>query len=302
MPAERASPVATYDFTLRKDEDIDYLDVIKALCPLAKKWVFQLETGNTGYVHWQGRMSLFKKRRKHELIDILPDIFKQMCLSPSSNNSLQGDCFYMVKDDTRTAGPWSDKDDKPKYIPRQYRGLMENLYPWQKTVLDSKDIFDPRTVNFVYDPRGNNGKSTVAALMELHTGGLDLPPIGDHKELLQVVCDVLMAREERDPRLVFVDLPRSLDSKKLAPFMVAIEQIKKGHVADVRHHYKDWWFDSPQVWVFANWKPDLSYLSQDRWKFHTIDAFKNLRTISKKDLEEMEIVTGSSGSSVGNNK
>lgn len=286
MPRETVNACATYDFTLKKEEHVDYTDVIKSLRTISKKWAFQLETGDSGYIHWQGRMSLFKKRRKAELVAILPDIFKTMCVSPSSNNSL-GECFYMIKDDTRTAGPWTDQSEKLVYIPRQLRGIQDKLYPWQKTVVESKDIFDPRIVNFVYDPRGNNGKSIIAALCELLHGGIDLPPIGDHKELLQVVCDILIAKECRDPKLVFVDLPRSLDSKKLGPFMVAIEQIKKGHVADVRHHYKDWWFDSPQIWVFANWKPNLDYLSADRWKFHTIDDFKNLRSLSKEELDNM---------------
>ena len=64
-------------------------------------------------------------------------------------------------------------------------------------------------------------------------GALDLPPVGDHKELMQVCCDILMAKQEREPKLVFVDLPRGLtiDPRKFAPFMVAIEQIKKGKVA-----------------------------------------------------------------------
>lgn len=287
MPAERDTPVTTYDFTLKKDEDVDYLDVVKSLRPLAKKWAFQLETSDSGYIHWQGRLSLFKKRRKGELVAILPTLFKTMFLSPSSNNSL-GECFYMLKDDTRTAGPWTDQTEKERYIPRQYRNKLENLFPWQQSVLDSKDVFNDRTVNFVYDPRGNNGKSTVASLMQLHYDGLDLPPISDHKELLQVVCDVLIAKEQRDPKLIFVDLPRSLDSKRLGPFMVAIEQIKKGHVCDVRHHYKEWWFDSPQIWVFANWKPDLRCLSADRWLFHTITQFRTLRSLTKAELEAMD--------------
>lgn len=83
-------------------------------------------------------------------------------------------------------------------------------------------------------------------------------------------CDILMAKDCRTPGIVFVDLPRSMDPKRLAPFMVAIEQIKKGHVCDVRHHYKDWWFDTPQVWCFANWLPDMQYLSSDRWRIWTI--------------------------------
>ena len=98
-----------------------------------------------------------------------------------------------------------------------------------------------------------------------------------------------MSKEERAPGLVFVDLPRALttDSKKFGPFMAAIVQIKKGKVADVRFHYKEWWFDSPQVWVFCNHAPNLDHMSADRWRFYTIDGFKNLQSLTKNELSQM---------------
>ena len=69
--------------------------------------------------------------------------------------------------------------------------------------------------------------------------------------------------------------------------MIAIEQIKKGHVCDVRHHYKDWWFDSPQIWVFSNSKVDIQFLSRDRWILHTIDADNNLVNITHGQYEAL---------------
>ena len=215
-----------------------------------------------------------------------------MDVSKSSNNSKSNEIFYALKYDTRVDGPWMDTNwREPPYIPRQYRGLLESgLYTWQHKVLESRHEFDDRKVNMIIDPKGDNGKSTVAALGDLHYGGLDLPPVGVHKELMQVVCDILMAKEERQPGLVFVDLPRALttESKKFAPFMVAIEQIKKGKVADIRFHYKEWWFDSPQVWVFCNTPNiNLDYMSADRWRFYTIDAWKNLRQLTKDEVSQM---------------
>ena len=62
-----------------------------------------------------------------------------------------------------------------------------------------------------------------------------------------------MAKKCREPGIVFVDLPRTptMEPKKLAPFMIAVEQIKKGQVCDVRNHYTDWWFDSPALCGFV---------------------------------------------------
>lgn len=148
--------------------------------------------------------------------------------------------------------------------------MDQTLRPWQQVVWESADTFDPRSINFIYDPCGNNGKSTISFLMDLHKRGLDLPPMNDAEKLIESVCDILMMRECRDPKVVFIDMPRAMDKKRLGGMYTAIEQIKKGKVYDCRYAYKEWWFDAPQIWVFSNIPPDLTYLSADRWKLWCI--------------------------------
>lgn len=288
--------VMIYDFTFfgkaGSDGPPTVERFVELLQPIFKKWVFQLEAcPTTGRLHYQGRGSLFKQKRQPELCAMLNETdLRGMDVSESSNNSKQFEVFYSLKHDTRVEGPWCDRSwIKPAYVPRQFRGLIDRLYPFQKSILDTRLDFNDRQVNVLYDPTGCNGKSTMASLAELHFKGLDLPPIGDHKELCQVVCDILMARQQRDPGIVFVDLPRTLtlEPKKLAPFMVAIEQIKKGHVCDVRHHYRDWWFDSPAVWVCCNHMPDVRYMSRDRWRFWTITGLKTLREMTRCEVENL---------------
>ena len=289
QPVDHKSQVAIYDFTFfgPKGEELpDVEDFIALLQPLAKKWVFQLEKcPETGTLHYQGRMSLFKKRRQPELCKMLNESdLRGMDVSESSNNSKLFEIFYALKDETRVDGPWDNRSWKPApYIPRQYQGLIDTLYPWQKTVLESRNDFNERIIDVIVDSKGCSGKSTVASLGRLHYGMLDLPPISDHKELLQVVCDKLMAQGNRNPGVVFVDCPRSIDQKKMAPYFIAIEQIKKGYVADVRYQFKEWDFDSPRVWVFMNHEPDIRYLSADRWRFWKIDPSGYLQKFEPTD-------------------
>jgi len=262
---------------------------VQLIQPLFKKWVFQLEAcPTTGRRHYQGRGSLFKKHRQPALCGLLNDTeLRGMDVSESSNNSKTDAIFYALKYDTRVDGPWSDKDWKdPPYIPRQFRGLIDRLYPYQKSVLDSRLEFNDRRIDVIVNKKGNIGKSTLASLGRLHYGALDLPPISDHKELLQVVCDVLMARNERSPGLVFVDCPRSIDQKRMAPYFIAIEQIKKGYVCDVRFKYREWDFDSPRVWVFVNHDICTKYLSTDRWRFWTIGHFLELQPYTPEPIED----------------
>ena len=65
-------------------------------------------------------------------------------------------------------------------------------------------------------------------------------------------------------------MPRAQSKEKLSGLYAAIEQIKKGKVWDFRNTYKEWWFDSPRIWVFCNETPNLNYLSRDRWRFHKL--------------------------------
>lgn len=275
------------DFEASLETHKEFVNLIR---PLFKKWTFQLEEcPTTGKPHFQGRGSLFKKKRKGELTSLLNTTdLRGMYVTECSLESRTKEAFYTLKYDTKVDGPWSDRTWKePAYIPRQFRGLLDRLHPFQRDILASKDDFDDRSVNLIVDKTGFSGKSTCACLAHLHQGGIDLPAINDHKELTQVVCDVLMGKNERQPGIIFIDLPRALtygDNKKLAPFMVAIEQIKKGHVCDVRNHYREWWFDSPAVWVFCNHTPDLKHMSADRWRFWAITKSRELSKLSRQDV------------------
>lgn len=259
-----------YDFRANKDyyTKETLIDWLNKNC---KKWVFQLEKGDAGYEHWQGRFSLIKKRQKHVLVKLFKAIPVPNYLEPTTNEEFRKEAFYCMKEDTRIEGPYKDGNEEgdTAYIPRQFRG--KELYEWQKQILESADVFDDRIINLIYDPHGNSGKSTVAAIAELVHNGIDMPPLNDYKELIALACDICMDKNLRDPKIMFFDMPRAVRKDQLYGLYSAIEQIKKGKLYDCRYHYKSWWIDSPQIWVFTNTLPDLSMLSLDRWKIWKID-------------------------------
>lgn len=265
------NPISVVDFTLSFDSCGERETLIKWLKSYAKKWVFQLELSDTGYKHFQGKMSLIKKRRIQEIPNEL-----RLHFSISSSNA-KNDWTYASKADTRIEGPWSS-DDEEIYIPRQFRGLMDKLYPYQKQIVKSLEEFDSRKVNYIFCVSGNNGKSTIASLCELHFGAIDLPPCNDFKEIIAATCDEIYGKT-RNPKGVFFDLPRSMDKSRLYGIYSAMEQIKKGKVFDLRYKYKKWWFDSPAVWVFSNMPPDIKQMSMDRWNLWMINESKELVTL-----------------------
>lgn len=265
------SQLNVYDFTLSKDaNDFDHVKINKDLRDYCKAWTFQLEESADGYVHYQGRFSLRSKRTLKSCIDIfVTNLNWKGKLLPTARSNTRN-FNYVQKADTRIAGPWTDKDkiEEIIYIPKQYRNIK--LYDWQEKVIEMSKTFNTRQVNCIFDPHGNNGKSTLASIVELKYGGIDLPPINDMKELVATMCNICCATNNRKPGMVFMDMPRAMDKTRLYGIYTAIEQIKKGKLYDQRYKYKDYWIDSPAIWVFSNIEPDDDLLTRDRWKIWTI--------------------------------
>lgn len=254
-----ANPIATYDFTIaahlaEKDE------IVAVLEDLCKKWCFQKEEGEeTGYLHWQGRMSLKVKTR---LTTLSKKFVKGAHLSPTYHQNMGND-FYVTKEETRVDGPWKDDDAEAEEMPYQLEG-MKTLYPWQQSIKDLAVTRDPRTVHMIYDNEGNKGKSSFVLAMMWMKLGRKLPFVNDYKDMMRMVMDMPTSN------CYFIDIPRAIQKDKLFQLFAAIEEIKGGYAYDDRYKFREKIFHAPQVFVFTNRFPDTSLLSADRWKFWEI--------------------------------
>jgi hypothetical protein len=261
--AQVQNPVYTWDFTLPLSSGKTATELMEWMKEHCKRWAFQLERSESGYEHYQGRVSLKKKVRK-----IYGTIDKTAHWSPTSSECNSGPNFYdyVTKEDTRIGGPWTDKDqDKEEvYIPEFFRDVK--LYPFQQQLLDLSLQSDDRSINMIVDSKGNMGKSKLADYAELYHDAIDLPVVNDSEKLLATMCNICMDKKLRKTGPIFMDLPRAMSKKDLSGFMSAAELIKKGKLYDLRHKTKSWRIEPPQIWVFTNQYPDLTKLSNDRWK------------------------------------
>lgn len=255
-----------YDFTKNVDEwdELVRQKIITWLNLISKNWVFQAEIGHEKkHKHYQGRFSLKVKARGLNIDNPLKCVFKI-----SSLNSCKGGnrkkFSYVMKEDTRVDGPWSDIAEFDTYIPRQFRGI--ELRPWQKLLLEKAKAFNDRHINLIYDPVGNKGKSIVAHYARLHLNGLVVPCVNDQERLVATCCNICMSKNMRSPNPLFIDMPRAMGKDRLYGLYSAVEQIKSGYLFDLRNKYKDWDIDSPNIWVFSNKLPEGNILSADRWK------------------------------------
>lgn len=251
-----------YDFTSFDVESLD-IDRIRAdLSDICKKYCFQIERGEkTGKIHYQGRFSLMTKKRMSETIKCLREKgWESFQLSVTSNENKNND-FYVCKEDTRIQGPFTDNNYV--YIPKDVL-KMSTLRPWQDTLIKNLSTYDERTVDVIFDPIGNNGKSSITRYMMIYKDCELLPFCNDYKDIMRMAYDV-------GPKKIYlIDMPRAINKEKLFQFFSGVETLKSGYCYDDRYKFQKRLFDRPRICIFTNTYPDISLLSSDMWKVWTI--------------------------------
>lgn len=250
-----------WDFTLTNQHDLDVNTLKANLCGSCKKWAFQLETGETGFIHWQGRLSLLKKKRLNELRNFFKDNYPAwdgVHWSPTANNNTTN-FNYVMKDDTRTDGPWTDKDEI-KFDTLQLKIFKKyEMYKWQTSLHGMATSYNDRCIDLIYDINGNSGKSIFAEYLEYEGIAEEIPPFRLMDDIFQWVCS------RPTKKCYIVDLPRGMKKDKLADFYAGIEVIKNGVAYDKRYSAKKKRFDRPRIFVFTNTLPAFNLMSIDRW-------------------------------------
>lgn len=76
-----------------------------------------------------------------------------------------------------------------------------------------------------------------------------------------------VVKTKRPPKIVILNLSRQSEG---AFSYASVESIKDGLVFSGKYEGGSKLFPRPHVIVFANWNPDLSKLSLDRWDIRTL--------------------------------
>jgi len=271
MP-KQANVTCVFDFTAKAD--VADVPAVKAfLTKVAKKWTFQKEKGTkAGYLHLQGRVSLRVRVRLPGAVSL----FNQQWgtgwgkMSVTSGDEaakmfLDGTAFYCMKDDTRVEGPWTDKDPVPQFETVEVKKLnQKGLTEWQTTIKEMIEVgYDGRSINVVYCPEGNIGKSSFTEWLEWADIAYELPMMRLMEDIMQAVMCVNINRRWN---AFTIDMPRAMKKEKLFDFFSGIECLKNGVAYDKRYSFKKLRFNRPHIWIFTNDVPDVALMSRDRWK------------------------------------
>lgn len=276
MPSKN-SQLCVYDFTAKASvADVDA--VKRFLRTIAKKWTFQKEKGTqAGYLHWQGRVSLKAKVRQGAALSLFnrewgPG-FGDLSATSGDNAGVMemtGEAFYCQKEETRVDGPWTDRDPVPQFESFEVQLINKHgLKPWQNTIKEMIELgYDSRSINVVYCPEGNIGKSSFTEWLEWKGIAYELPMMRLMEDIMQAVMCV---NQDRRWKAFCIDMPRAMKKEKLFDFYSGIECLKNGVAYDKRYSFKKLRFNRPHIWLFTNTKPDSDLMSRDRWKIWKVN-------------------------------
>jgi len=248
---KQISPSLHWCFTLNNYNEDD----INTLCSSdsSKKYIFQEETGENGTPHLQGYIEFVTKIRPKS-------VFKNDKIHWEKTRDVKASIIYCSKDETRTGRIFNKNINIPKPLK-----VITQLYPWQKEV---EKIYntepDDRTIHWYWEPEGNVGKTAFIKYLLTKYGALYCSG-GKLADIMNLVFNSDMEQTNA----VLFNIPRC---HKGHISYAALENIKDGLVCNTKYETGFKVFNSPHIFVFANFPPDdTEQLSQDRWNIVRIE-------------------------------
>lgn len=196
-------------------------------------------------------------------IDTMYERLADMVAAGKTWNQIQNS---LVKDNPRVFGANSKQLQAAyvafKAVPDEESDI--NLRPWQKAVVElTAATPDGRTVNWIYDPVGNVGKSFLCKYLVTNHGAIML----DGR-----VQD--MAYAYQGQRIVCIDIARA-QSENMDHLHVFAEKVASGNLFSSKYEACNKVFDPPHVFIFANVHHHADKWTDGRCKEFDVQAFIN---------------------------
>jgi len=142
----------------------------------------------------------------------------------------------------------------------EYEGV--SWKPWQQDVLTVvSQPADRRKIHWIWESKGNVGKSWLAKYIML-TDDAILMESGKKVDMAYIFA-------QKPTKIVMIDLSRTsapVDGKDYLGGVYSIcENLKNGSLMSTKYDSQCIVYDVPHVIVFANWEPDYTKWSEDRY-------------------------------------
>ena len=248
-----------YCFTLNNYTQTDIDLIVPKLQELCKKYIFQEEIGEEGTSHLQGAIWLITKKR----ITALKKINAQAHWEVMRNETAS--IAYCQKKDTRKPDGmiWRKGFAKPLKDPLEDK----TLYDFQKEIIELvQQEPNDRDIYWYWDAQGCKGKTTLAKHICIHYNAIYVQ--GNAKDIKFGISDRIEKTGEVD--IVIVGLPRTREGFVSYD---ALESVKDGIFYNGKYKSGMCMFNPPHIIVLANFAPEKSKLSKDRWVVKCLDDF-----------------------------
>lgn len=187
----------------------------------------------------------------------LPGVRCKPCSTPGINALAN----YVLKEDNTTVHNTQFADHfiyKGQDLPAVWK-------PFQQQLIDyCIGPYTEREILWVYDPIGESGKSKFAKFMKWKHGACRL-----NWSTAEAMCYMFC---KKPSPIVIINLakqkPKNVD---LGDLYNAIESIKDGDVDSPKYQGQDFLGMPPQVVVLANHRPDVTRMTQRRFKVKCVD-------------------------------
>lgn len=233
--------------------DVDKVDRFLAMLEKeAKKFVFSLEKGENGTPHYQGYIEFKNGRMLGGVKKLIPRAHWE-----KANGGWESQLKYCTK--APIAGPWK------KGFPEVLKSDIVEFRPWQA---EADAIFrgpiDKRKIYWFWEPNGNFGKTSLAFHWCLE--GNSLYVSGKSADVKYGVAQWVMSGKPL--HAVIFGVPRSKENKV---DYEALEEVKDRIFYSTKFESGMVMYPHPHVFVFANFPPDKTKLSADRWVIKLIE-------------------------------
>ncbi len=246
---KQISPSKHWCFTLNNYtiEDIEFICSNSSV----ERYVFQEEVGELGTPHLQGYLKFKTKKRPFS-------VFKLLKFHWEKTKNIQKSILYCQKEDTRSGKVFS----KGIRIIEALKCLIYiDLYEWQKNIVSLiNEPVDDRAIYWFWETVGNVGKSALVRYLVLkHDAILVSGKSADIKYQIKTYVD----KELTGPKIILYDIPRTAENYVNYG---ALEEVKNGVFASNKYESSMIVINPPHFLCFANFEPNYSNVSQDRWR------------------------------------
>lgn len=254
----KRSRARSYVFTWNNYTEDDIKDLLQTFAGNDSSYLFQEEKGAEGTPHLQG---MFKCKNPMDFHVIRVNWFKTKARVKDCK-SWRGSLKYCCKQETRVGRVFHSDDIK---VPKIAVDPIVDPKNWQKEAIAMINAIDDREIHWWVDRAGGRGKTSLCKHLVLKHDACYVA--GKGADVKYLVSNWIKSRGYF-PRLIVINYTRTLEN--FVNYGV-IEEIKDGLFVSCKYKTEAVIMDCPQIFIFANFAPDMRKMTQDRWVIHDLD-------------------------------